>query len=45
MNVSLAMTNSLTAMKNFAMSDPKLCRKWLNNVNKHARLTDKYMWQ
>ena len=29
MNATLAMTQSLTAMKLFGGSDPKMCRKWL----------------
>ena len=33
------MTHNLTTMKHFDESDPKVCGKWLKNVNKYARLT------
>ena len=33
------MTHSLLAMKHLDGSDPKVCRKWLKNVNKFAGLT------
>ena len=33
------MTHSLTAMKQFDGSDPKVCRNCQKNVNKYLRLT------
>ena len=45
MNASLAMIHSLTAMKHFDGSDPKVCRKWLKMSISVQNLQDKNMWQ